>query len=1148
MYAELRAHSAYSFGDGTCSPEQLVSRAAALGYGALGLTDTSDLGGIIRFTLEANAQGIKPVIGAELKVDGHPTAFLARNERGYRNLARLVTRARIGRVESWRLRDGADASVAAAGTSHGGRNVLHSPEQPVLHHTSARPVVDRRGHDLVKRYATPLPDRGRPELTFEDVAEYADGLWCMTGPASGEVATYVGSERASEAMFMLERWRDVFADRLAIEVQLHHVSGRESALATSLIELAERQRLPWVVSNDPRYLDSGGRLVHDLLTANRADVCVNTAASWGLLLPNGEWRLKSPREMAALWKGREAGLRFSCDIAADCGAFDLRWLRPPLPRFDAPPGHDDDSFLAQCAWSGARERWGEPDERQRAQIEHELRVIRSLGFAGFFLVMWDAVRFARSRGILCQGRGSAANSAVAYCLGITAVDPVRHGLLFERFLSEVRTDGGSEAPDIDVDFEMHRREEVLDYMYDRYRRAHSAITAVTQLYHGPTALQDMMRALGYPADLAFTLSKRSHHWEPSQLAGELKGGMAKEYGLELDDPRGRALLSSLQSLDDVPRLRSTHPGGFVLSSDPLGAYLPIEHTSMGRTILQFDKDDLDAAGVPKFDFLGLGGLSAVHLAFDAIEKRTGEKMEMYRLPVDDAKTYEMISAGDTVGTFQIESRAQIQSILHTRPERLYDIVVQVALIRPGPIQARFVHPYTERRRGREDVTYAHPLLEPILKRTYGVPIFQEQAMAISMALGGYSASEADELRRTMGHHRKLPKLQAALEKLKHAIVARDIDETIAEQITQDLVSFANYGFPESHAWSFALIAYATAWLKANHPTEFYLGMLNAWPMGFYPPATLVHDAMRHGVIVRPPCLAHGEWDCTLEVDGQAASEEQTFHRAETKNDRNAIEGDRSSVSSVSSVVEKAVLRIGWRHIRGLGEKTRKALQQAHQDGPFESIADVVRRASLSRADALHLARAGAFEAFEPGRRRAAWEALRVAGDLLPLAPARVLPFEPRELEGAEMIFLDYLATGISTNGHPMEHLRARLRDAGVSSSADLDEVPDGGRVCVGGLVVARQHPSTAKGTVFVLLEDEFGFLNVIVSRDLYAANREVVRHAPFLLIEGQLEREDRAVSIIGRRFRELRVHRPQRESVNYRPQVEKVNYRSRDFH
>ncbi|MGH7445627.1 MAG: DNA polymerase III subunit alpha, partial [Longimicrobiales bacterium] len=1037
------------------------------------------------------------------------------------------------------------------------------------------------------------------ELTFADVAAHADGLWCLSGPASGEVATYVGSGRTAEAMFLLGRWREVFADRLAIEVQLHHVSGRESALANALIELAERQRLPWVVSNDPRYLDNGGRLVHDLLTANRADVCVNTAASWGLLLPNGEWRLKSPREMAALWKGREAGLRFSCDVAADCASFDLRWLRPPLPRFAVPAGYDDNSFLAECAWAGARERWGELDERQRTQLEHELRVIGRLGFAGFFLVMWDAVRFARSRGILCQGRGSAANSAVAYCLGITAVDPVRHGLLFERFLSEARTDGGTEAPDIDVDFEMHRREEVLDYMYDHYRREHSAITAVTQMYHAPTALQDMMRGLGYPTDLAFALSKRSHHLEPSQAADELKSGMAKEYGLDLDDARGRALLYALESLDDVPRLRSTHPGGFVLSCDPLGSYMPIEHTSMGRTILQFDKDDLDAAGVPKFDFLGLGGLSAIHLAFDAIEQRTGEKLAMYRIPMDDAKTYEMITAGDTVGTFQIESRAQIQSILHTKPERLYDIVVQVALIRPGPIQARFVHPYTERRRGRQSVRYAHPLLEPILKRTYGVPIFQEQAMAISMALGGYSASEADELRRTMGHHRKLTKLQNALETLKQACIARGIEAKIAEEVTQDLVSFANYGFPESHAWSFALIAYATAYLKANYPTEFYLGMLNAWPMGFYPPATLVHDAVRRGVIVRPPCMAQGEWDCTIEVGGDQGEqilhrrgrggrgEQHLHHRAlgahreldrtggkqkqqfEKQNQDHIPESDAESpdsssvrfegsvvkmllnsappassavnevVEHVAATNEEHALRIGWRHIRGLGEKTRQNLQRAHEGGPFDSIADVVRRASLSRADALHLARAGAFEAFEPGRRKAAWEALRVAGDLLPLAPARVLPFDPRELAGEERIFLDYLATGISTNGHPMEHMRARLRDAGVRSSGELDEVDDGARVCVSGLVVARQHPSTANGTVFVLLEDEHGFLNVIVSRDLFAANREVVRYSPFLLIEGRLEREDRAVSIVGRRFRQLRVGRRTRETVNYR---------SRDFH
>jgi error-prone DNA polymerase len=1110
-YAELRARTAFSFGDGTLTPEALVERAAGLGYAALGITDTADLGGVIRFVLEAESRGVKAVVGAELVVDGYPVAFLARGARGYRNLAALVTRARMGELAGW----GAGPRDGAGPDGAGGRAAARSV-----------PGRGRRGD------ATSLafPARGQPAVCFEDVVRHAEGLYCLSGPATGELATLIRTGRAEEAVYQLDRWRDVFGPRFLVEVQLHHAGGHEAALASALIGLAERGRVGWIVSNDPRYLDGAGRLVHDLLTANRAGVCVNTAAAWGLLLPNGEWRLKSPAEMALLWKGREAGLEAAADVAADCAAFDLRWLRPPLPAFPVPPGHDDDTYLRELAWAGARTRWGEPDARQSAQLDHELGVIGRLGFAGFFLVMWDAVRFARSRDILCQGRGSAANSAVAYCLGITAVDPVRHGLLFERFLSEVRTDGRNEAPDIDVDFEMHRREEVLDYMYETYRRRHAAITAVTQTYHAPSALQDVMRALGYPAEQALVLSKRIHRIDPSEGAVLLEDGLARAHGLSLEDPRGRAVLAALRAMDGVPRLRSTHPGGFVLSAEPLGEYMPIEQTTMGRTIVQFDKDDLDAAGVPKFDFLGLGGLSAVHLAFDAIGRRTGEKLELYRLPTDDAGTYDLIARGDTVGTFQIESRAQIQSILQTRPDRLYDIVVQVALIRPGPIQARFVHPYTERRRGREPVRYAHPALEPILRRTYGVPIFQEQAMAIAMALGGFSAAEADALRRAMGHRRKLPKLQAALMRLKDACIARGVDEAVAVEVVQDLFSFANYGFPESHAWSFALIAYATAWLKANHPAEFYLGLLNAWPMGFYPPATLVHDARRRGVVVLGPCLRDGLWECEVlpgEGGGSAAW---------------VRDGDiRIPSPPPSPPAPFPPLRVGWRHIRGLGERARDALQRARADGPFTSIADVVRRAGLARADALHLARAGAFEAFQPGRRQAAWEALRAAGDLLPLAPARLLPFSPQELDGEELVFLDYLATGISTHGHPLEFLRERLAAAGVSSSRDLESHAHGETVCIAGLVVARQHPETAKGTVFVLLEDEFGYLNVIVSRDMYAQHREVVRHAPFLLIEGRFEREDRVMNVVGRRFRELRVR-------GRAPGRERVNYRSRDFH
>ncbi len=1100
-YIELRSHSAFSFGDGTASPESLVERAVGMGYTALGLTDHVDLGGIIRFVMAAESAGLKPIVGVEVEVDGHPVALLARSMEGYRNLAALVTRSRVGRIEEWDVAGNGEATLEETMAGFRGR----------VSGTRSRTT------DLHRRYAVVLPGRGRPALEFEDVIRHASGLWCLTGPGSGEVATLVRTERTADAVYVLDRWREVFGDRLVMEVQQHHVSGHESALANALIEMAERARMRWVVTNDPRYLDASGRLVHDLLVANRAGVCVNTAASWGLLLPNGEWRLKSPREMAQMWKGREEGLEGTLEIAADCAAADLRWLRPALPTFPVPTGYDDESYLYDLAFAGGRERWGELDARQRSQLEHELRVIGRLGFAGFFLVMWDAVRFARSRDILCQGRGSAANSAVAYCLGITAVDPVKHGLLFERFLSEVRTDGRTEAPDIDVDFEMHRREEVLDYMYDTYHRGHAAITAVTQAFHAPTAMQDVMRALGYPAEFAFRFSKRMHRAEPSEGAQMLVDGLAAEYGLDLEDGKGRAVLSAMRVLDGVPRLRSTHPGGFVLSAQPLGSAMPIEHTTMGRTILQFDKDDLDAAGVPKFDFLGLGGLSAVHLAFDAIEKRTGEKLALYRLPVDDARTYEMIARGETVGTFQIESRAQIQSILATKPERLYDIVVQVALIRPGPIQAKFVHPYTERRRGREEVRYAHPLLEPILRRTYGVPIFQEQAMAVSMVLAGFTAGEADELRRAMGHHRKVEKLKTALVRMRDRCIERGISAEVANEVVADLLSFANYGFPESHAWSFALIAYATAWLKANYPTEFYLGLLNAWPMGFYPPATLVHDARRSGVVVLGPCLRDGEWECTVEKMGE--------------------DGVPGLIPGQQPAGPAIALRIGWNHIRGLGENAREALQAARSEGPFRSIHDVVRRAKLMRTDALALARAGAFETFQPGRRRAAWEALRVAGDLLPLAPARVLPFDPCELEGEELIFLDYLATGISTHGHPMEHIRPRLNAAGVVPSRDLASVYAGERVIVAGLVVARQHPETANGTVFVLLEDEWGFLNVIVPRETFATNREVVKFSPFLVVEGRFEREDRVMNIIGFRFRELKIE-------SQRP----VNYRSRDFH
>jgi error-prone DNA polymerase len=913
----------------------------------------------------------------------------------------------------------------------------------------------------------------------------------LTGPASGPLASRLRASDDEGARRLLGAWREVFGERLAVEVQLHHAGGAEAALAGALVSLAERERVPWVVAHDPRYVDDTGRLAHDILTALRHGLTMDEAAARGVLHPNGEWRLASPAGMARRWCGREEGVRESVRIAEACASFDFAWMRPPMPTFAVPAGHDDLSFLRAQAYAGAHERWGASlSGRQVAQLEHELALIGRLRFAGFFLVMWDAVRFARSRGILCQGRGSAANSAVAFCLGITAVDPVAHGLLFERFLSEVRVDGKAEAPDIDVDFEHDRREEVLDYMYASYAREKAAIACTVQTYRAPNAVQDAMRAFGYPPELAVSLSKRLHHAEPAEAAQVIRDGLGAERGLDVTDARGRALLQGIAAFEGVPRMRSTHVGGFVLSSAPLGHYLSIEQTAMGRTIVQFDKDDLDAVGVPKFDFLGLGGLSAVRRAFDVIERRTGVRPAMYRLPYDDAQTYALIQRGETIGTFQIESRAQIASILHTKPERLYDLVVQVALIRPGPIQAKFVHPYTERRLGREPVTFLHPALEPILARTQGIPIFQEQAMAIAMALGGYTGAQADELRRTMGNVRKKDRLVGALTRLRAAMVGRGVEGELADRICADLVSFANYGFPESHAWSFALIAYATAWLKAHHPTEFFYGLLNSWPMGFYPVSTLIHDARRHGVPLLPPCLRDGDWECTVEETGDPA---------------------------------RPALRIGWRHIRGVGTAVIDVLRDARMAAPFTSIADVVERARLTRADVIALARAGAFGAWAGDRRQAAWEGLRATGDLLPLAPASRAMHHPAPLDRDRLVLLDYYAVGLSLAGHPMQSVRERLRAGGAVSSRDLAGLPSGRTVTVGGLVTVRQRPSTAGGTIFLLLEDEWGFVNVVVHKSLVAENEEVVKRAPFVLVQGRLEKSGAAINVVGRKFRELEV-------------------------
>ena len=904
---------------------------------------------------------------------------------------------------------------------------------------------------------------------------------------------------------MLGAYRAAFGDALAVEVQVHLAGRDEEALAGALITLAEREGVRWAVTGDVRYVDAAGRRAFDVLVALAHRRTLRDAAERGLLLPNAEWGLHAPGAVARRWRGREAGVVATREIAALC-AFALPWARPPLPGFCVPDGYTPDTYLAACVRDGARTRWGNPlPDAPRRQLAHELAVIRQLGFSGFFLVMHDAVAEAGRRGILAQGRGSAANSAVAYALGITAVDPVREGLLFERFLSAARTDGMTEAPDIDVDVEHDRREDLLDYVYATYGRAHAALTCVVQTYSASTAVQDVGRAYGVPPAVVAALSKRLHHVDPADGAAVLRGdgtrpGLAVAHGLDAHGlapgtPRGDAFLETVAAFEGLPRLRSTHPGGFVLSADRLADCAPVEPTTRGRTILQYDKDDLDALGIPKFDFLGLGALAAVRRAFDAIEQRTGTRPALYTLPPDDPRTFALIAAGDTVGTFQIESRAQIASLVHTRPERLYDLVVQVALIRPGPIVAKFVRPYVERRRGRAPVTYAggmDAVLAPILGRTQGIPIFQEQAMALAMSVAGYTAGEADELRRTMGHARKLARLTAALATLGARMRARGVPDAVAQALVDDLRVFGNYGFPESHAWSFALIAYATAWLKAHDPAAFCLGLLNAQPMGFYSVATLVHDARRHGVDVRLPCLAFGESGCTLEERDEAP--------------------------------DAPALRIGWRFVRGLGDVALARLAAARARAPFRSIADVVRRAALDRREAAALARGHAFAVWAPDPQRAAWEALRAVGDTLPLAPAltgRAAAdddgYAPPPRDAHAAVIADYHAIGLSVAGHPMARYRTWCRRVGAASSADLAGCLGGERVLAAGMVIVRQRPSTAHGTVFLLLEDEWGTSNVIVPTAVDTRDREAVRHGAFVLILGRAQRDGPLVNVIARR-------------------------------
>ena len=1103
-YVELHAHSCFSLLDGASPPEALVARAALLGHPALALTDHDDFGGMVRFAQAAREHRVDGIVGVELSVGAHHLVLLAESAAGYANLATLVTRARMDRP------------------------------------------------------------RGEPSVSLELVARHADGVIALTGCPRGEIPALLAAGHAAAARRAAFRLRDIFGDRLYIECWNHGL-GEERRLVAQLVPLAHALGRPWVVTNDVHYADPQGRPVHDLLTALRHNLPLDQLGT--RLRPNGEWYLKSSAQMRRRWRHAPEGLRATREIAERC-AFRLAELAPTLPEFPLPPGVTADEYLARLVYQGADERWGAVlSEAQRRQLVHELSLIARLGLAGYFLIVWDIVRFARRNGILVQGRGSAANSAVCYCLGITAVDPIRMRLLFERFLSE----GRAEPPDIDLDVAHRERERVLQYVYERYGREHAAMVCEQITWRGRSAVRDAARALGFTVEQAAALAALSDRFSAKATAAALRGrGTADAYtqaaegcgtdslahtlgqhmvggteaatkaravkedarrvfdphadatheerrnpttslvgstdgesilrkaGLDPGDRRVALIADLVEGLHQLPRHRSIHVGGFVLTREPLSRVVPIEPASMpDRTVIQWEKDDLDPVGLVKIDILGLGMLTLLQDCFLYIRATRGVSLDLASIPPDDQAVYDVLCRGDTVGLFQVESRAQMNTLPRMKPRCFYDLVVEVALIRPGPIQGDMVHPYLRRRAGVEAVTYPHPSLAPVLERTLGIPLFQEQGMQVAITAAGFTPAEADELRRAMGHKRSHERMHDIGERLTQGMARNGIPEEIGRRIYQQINAFADYGFPESHAASFALLVYASAWLRHYYAPEYTAAILNAQPMGFYSPGTLIEDARRHGVEVREVDVTASAWETTLE-GGEGVP----------------------------------AVRLGMRTIRGLGAAVREKLEGALTAGPFTSIADVVQRTRLDRGSLRALAEAGALDAFvaheppERRRRAALWDVLRAEkgghGPLFdalppdaPAMPAIVPAMTPYEITEA-----DYRMTALSLHGHPMRHLRPQLRRLGVRTALELPHAGTAA-VVVAGLVICRQRPGTAKGFVFLTLEDETGMVNVVVRPDRFERQALLIARSPLLLVRGRLQVEGTVINVRAEEFEVL---------------------------
>ena len=1230
-YVELRARSAFSFLEGATAPEELAESAAALGYDAIALGDCDSVYGAPRFYQSARQSGLRAMVGAELTLDdasfddrlkacSEPARLyvLVPDRERYKNLCRLITASKLRII---------------------GRNTDGSPKYPA---------------------------KGQSRVSLDDLESFGRGMIVLAGSATSPLARLL--VRHEDPRRLCERLAEIFGrDNLYIDLQRHLDSDQER-LNRKLIALAETCRIPIVATNGacftrraPTVSGRGfqpvaERALLDVMTCIRLGTTLDEAGH--ALWINNERRLKAPAEMVERFHDYPRAIAVTREIAGRCG-FTLHDLGYRFPDYPLPRGETADGYLRALTMAGAGERWGIPDKRTRQQLEHELEIIARLKLAGYFLIVWDIVRFCRENRIMAQGRGSAANSAVCYALGITAVDAVKMELLFERFLSEER----GEWPDIDIDLPSgDQREKAIQYVYRRYGERGAAMTANVITYRVRSAVREAAKVLGFPPDQVDRLAKLNYVYEFQDQHDEFTR-LLRKGGVDPDAPRIRMLVELVRRLQGLPRHLGQHSGGMVIGGGPLDEIVPLEPATMpGRVVIQWDKDDCADLGIIKIDLLGLGMLAVLEEALPLVREHEQLALDLAHLPADDPQVYAMMQKADTVGVFQIESRAQMATLPRMKPRTFYDLVVEVAIIRPGPIVGRMVHPFLDRRAGRARICYDHPSLEPILRRTLGVPLFQEQLLRMAMAVAGFSAGEAEELRRAMGFKRSIERMSRIEQRLRAGMAQNGIHGDVANRIVRSITSFALYGFPESHAASFALIAYASAYLKCYHPAAFLTAMLNCFPLGFYHPATLVKDAQRHGVKVMPIDVTRSDWKCTLETEGPnsffimgqasspagdarssapplshagitygSATRPRIGEKLIPPPDQGEVRWGLPALTALGvknkreGVNSRPAVRLGLKYVNGLREETGLRAESERRRNPFRSIADFTARVAPNKRELAAIAYSGAFAAFGMTRREALWQAAAVERDpdsllagaepstartarshaqfrdddalrrsqQVDISTAQSLPLTQGTLGGAqrsrakesatcvsqkgalalrssatnglgggfldyprsadkldedapepdasqlpamtgvEETLADYSATSITTGPHVMAHLRQSLKSRGILSAAELADAPNGSWAKAAGVVIVRQRPGTAKGLLFLTLEDETGIANAMVTPELFQANRGLLHRAQMLIVEGPLQKHEGVIHVLGRRFTELKLSSPMPKSHDF---------------